>query len=1091
MDRRKRALLLIVAITGPAVLASSPSAANVVPSPTVEVWSNATRADGVQAVQIDPGGQVEIRWKGFTPNMPVVITQCRHPDFVALYLSARWNNGLFHCAHQTRRYAQTGANGEGSLSAGFKAGTFNQTQVSNYQGNSVFECNGATDPETGLESSCIVTVSECEWSQPLTFTKTGSVWQLVPNPRTDLADPALAAASRPVRIKNPNGVPVRTVNPAPPKPRVEVKAPEPLPTPQAPQDAPINGAGSVNISEVVTDWLVGVRAASPARDVSYLRGTSVLGASKLKQGFSSGFAQGSDFAITGLSHTREETGGEVAYAPISLTGLSIANGVEFGGLGLAGTRMSPDSVATMFGLNGQWSDSSFQGPTVNDNRGCGLPQLNKKAVLRAGQSAQNKVISSWLGATLPSGRFAELYESAPGDLVLDPRAVAFDQTSADNGAIAAEYIATLGGKGVNRIEVDGKTYQESNETKQLDGMLGFTDATQVAAAKANGYVINSAPVKNAAGRYVLPTKEAVLDAFGTMTRNADGTYSPVFDRADRPDAYPLPMVHYVMVPKADASGRNPLPPAKRKTLAAFIEYAISDAGQHKLAELGAPALPQQLRAQAEEVVRMLRTPDPEQPPAPRHPPRRPRPRPARPGLLPHALVVQPRGQRRRPERSRRRRRPAHADRDPAGHRQPEPQARQVPHLDPVLDTEPEHAPAAGSPGDNIQPIADSGTPPETPPAASEPDPAILAVPSPGVSTTVTPVAQSSGEGSVRGGVIPRPRGCCPRGSSPRSARSACCSAAAGAGTRSSEAGDATATRRARARPRLLRHDEREHGPGLPGQPGGAGRHATGGRGGAGGRGRAARRPPEHAGARRGPGRAAHPGEHGGQVTSRAAGAGRHAAHAVRRRHERPRGVGQRASAPPVRPRRARLAAGPSGRAAVRRAVPARHAGHAGHAPDAELADQPPAAADAHVPGARSPGSGAAGRRSRAGPAAAARGRPQRWWRLHRVSGRAAGSGASVLSGGGSAVLRVSGDAGTGRAAAAAAQAHDPAGAAQARPSAGDGHHDRRCAAARVLVLRLLVRPPDVRAQPADHARPAQRRLQGVRHDRRRAHGRGP
>ncbi|GAA3643503.1 hypothetical protein GCM10022224_002380 [Nonomuraea antimicrobica] len=755
MDRRKRALLLIVAITGPAVLASSPSAANVVPSPTVEVWSNATRADGVQAVQIDPGGQVEIRWKGFTPNMPVVITQCRHPDFVALYLSARWNNGLFHCAHQTRRYAQTGANGEGSLSAGFKAGTFNQTQVSNYQGNSVFECNGATDPETGLESSCIVTVSECEWSQPLTFTKTGSVWQLVPNPRTDLADPALAAASRPVRIKNPNGVPVRTVNPAPPKPRVEVKAPEPLPTPQAPQDAPINGAGSVNISEVVTDWLVGVRAASPARDVSYLRGTSVLGASKLKQGFSSGFAQGSDFAITGLSHTREETGGEVAYAPISLTGLSIANGVEFGGLGLAGTRMSPDSVATMFGLNGQWSDSSFQGPTVNDNRGCGLPQLNKKAVLRAGQSAQNKVISSWLGATLPSGRFAELYESAPGDLVLDPRAVAFDQTSADNGAIAAEYIATLGGKGVNRIEVDGKTYQESNETKQLDGMLGFTDATQVAAAKANGYVINSAPVKNAAGRYVLPTKEAVLDAFGTMTRNADGTYSPVFDRADRPDAYPLPMVHYVMVPKADASGRNPLPPAKRKTLAAFIEYAISDAGQHKLAELGAPALPQQLRAQAEEVVRMLRTPDPEQPPGTTSPTptssptpsstRSPSPTPSSSnpggngggqngpgddGDLPTPTVTQ------RVTVS------------------PSPKPAKSPTSTPSSTQSRSTPPAAGSPGDNIQPIADSGTPPETPPAASEPDPAILAVPSPGVSTTVTPVAQSSGEGSVRGGVIP-------------------------------------------------------------------------------------------------------------------------------------------------------------------------------------------------------------------------------------------------------------------------------------------------------------------------------------------------
>ncbi|PZG45692.1 hypothetical protein C1I98_15185, partial [Spongiactinospora gelatinilytica] len=613
MARRTRALLLTFALTSPALLAAAPGPARFAPAPTVEIWLDAeTRADGVPSVELDPDQQVEIRWKGFTPGTRVVISQCRTPDLVGLFGLPSWGAGMFHCAHQIRRYAQTGADGEGKLSTVITTGMFQQTIISRGRGNEPFGCNGEYKGEE-WESACVVTVSECEWDQPLTLTQDGTDWKLVPSPRTDLADPALAAASENLRFSNPDGVPVMTDWPPPPPMRVEVKVPDPLPIPERPEGAPISGAGSVNLSEVITDWLISIRRRTPARDVSYLRGTSVFGAGKLKQGFAGGFAEGADFAVVGTGLTPEETGGAVAYAPIALTGLSIANGVEYGGLGLATTRMSAASVTELLGLGTSlWSDSTLKGPTVDDNRGCGLPTLDARIVPRAGQSAQNKLISSWLAASLPPGRFAEVFSSEPGDLWLRPKANG-EMYSAENGATAAEYIATLGGKGIKLVQADGKTYQESNAEKQNIGALGFTDITQVAAAREKGYVINSAPVKNAAGRYVLPTKEALLAAFETMTKNADGTYTPVFDRAGEADAYPLPMIHYIAVPAADASGRNPLPLEKRKTLAAFIEHLISDAGQAKAAELGAPALPRRLREQSEEVVRMLLEPGPESP----------------------------------------------------------------------------------------------------------------------------------------------------------------------------------------------------------------------------------------------------------------------------------------------------------------------------------------------------------------------------------------------------------------------------------------------------------------------------------------------
>ncbi|MFI9553886.1 substrate-binding domain-containing protein [Nonomuraea endophytica] len=620
MATRLRAVLFTtVALATLVTSQPAPTAATVAADPTVEVWANeTTRMDGVFKEQAAPDQDLEIRWKGFTPNTRVVIAQCLTPiRAVNVYGAQSWNNGLPYCAHQTRLFGQTGADGTGKLVRPAKSAIFSSVTVSdNNQGTSPraslqFECSAQND------SSCAIVVSECEWAQPLKLVKVtpASPWTLQPTPPSGVPDPAVAAASGFLRFKNgSDGQPARPVMPAPPLPRVEVKAPEPLPVPNNPVGAPVNGAGSVNISHVLTNWITSIRRQSEARDVSYIRGTSTFGAARLKQGFDSGFSSGADFAITGAAFPREEIGGDVAYAPISLTALALANGVEYGGLGLTGVKMSPEAFADLIAManpttGGDWAGTTFQGPTNADNRGCGLPLMAGRSVPRSGQSTQNQVISSWLGATLPAGRFGELFESQPGEMWLRIKRTG-NTSSAENGGQSAEYIATLGGKGVQRVEEDGKIYQVSGPAKKQEGAVGFPDVTEMEAAREKGYVINASPVKNAAGQYVLPTKDAILEAFGTMTKNADGTYSPVFTRADKPGAYPLPMVHYLAVPKADTSGKNPLPADRRKTLAAFIEYAVGDPAQHTIDELGAPALPAALRDQAKQVAEMLKRPDP-------------------------------------------------------------------------------------------------------------------------------------------------------------------------------------------------------------------------------------------------------------------------------------------------------------------------------------------------------------------------------------------------------------------------------------------------------------------------------------------------
>ncbi|RAY11385.1 hypothetical protein DPM19_30645 [Actinomadura craniellae] len=600
-------------------------AAQAVGEPVVEVWTAAadgTRIDGKNTARVTPGQTVNVRWSGFRPNSTVVISQCLAP------IAAKNNYGAVswvydrYCAHQTRFRANTGPDGTGTASYPVKVGKYAPVVITDTGNSEVqnesFKCNGQADGP--VTNDCVVVVSECEWSQPLElFQVTGQPVTLRPRaPRPGVTDPSVAAASSWIKFGgNPDGTPATTLFPAPEWPRLPdpPQPPELPPLGGDPVGAPIQGAGSVNTGTLLDAWLAGVRRLAQPADVDFIRGTSFFGAEQLRAGFQSGFTAGADYAVTGVPFTAEEAGGAVVYAPISLTALAVAYAAEYGGTGLNDIRLAPDALAMMLGdgdgvASGNWSDGpTIPGPTGADNGGCDLPVLTTQPIYRSGKSAQNQVLSSWLSATLPAERFRTFFVSEPGSAELSPTRAAASRSS-ENGSQGAYNIATRFGKAVAADPNNPGDVARARTERLRVGPVGYTDVTEVGIIREKGLPLPVAPLKNAAGKYAAPTKESILDAYAVMRRAADGTLAPTFDHPDRPGMYPLPMAHYLAVPRTDAQGANPMPIAKRKTLAAFIQYAVGDDAQRRVEELGGVPLPEELRKQARDVAAMLLRPDP-------------------------------------------------------------------------------------------------------------------------------------------------------------------------------------------------------------------------------------------------------------------------------------------------------------------------------------------------------------------------------------------------------------------------------------------------------------------------------------------------
>ncbi|GAA0398484.1 hypothetical protein Acor_34270 [Acrocarpospora corrugata] len=621
--RRTIAALGAIAVAA-AVLTLPPptptSAAVAAEVPTVEVWTAPTggaRADGPGVVDLDPDQTVTVRWRNFAPNTPVSLTQCINPSRMYFSITGQlpiWDDRK-GCAHQTRVRGLTGPDGTGSAAFPIRVGILDASVISEWENggraaNLPFPCNGQnkTRPQ---ELTCTIVVSECEWSQPL---------DLVPDPAPPIArtratapgDPAgtaVAAVSGLLRFKNDAaGAPINTHIPPlepPPVPEPEIPPlPDPPTTPRL--GDPVSLSGSSNIAAVIEAWTEGALQLPQHVDISVTRSTSELGAASLKAGFDSSFARGADFTVTSVPFDALDTpdsdavSGRVAYAPISLTALAIANSAEYAGTIVRDARLDADTVARMF--NGDSGETTTHvpgwgwlgGPTrptllSTHNRGCELPP--KKTVnrgVRLGASGQSQLLSQWLSANLTSDQYGKLFETPPGSTRLVPLYPGYSGYifGWEAGERVASRYGTVKDDDPNAARVRGET-----------GGLGYLDITEVGALAERGFPLGVSPLRNAASAYVAPNTTSILAGFGLMTERPDGTRAPKFDAPAAVGAYPMPMVHYLAVPANGSDGGNVLPEGKRRAIAGFLRYVVGDVAQARVAELGGTKLPEALKAQ--------------------------------------------------------------------------------------------------------------------------------------------------------------------------------------------------------------------------------------------------------------------------------------------------------------------------------------------------------------------------------------------------------------------------------------------------------------------------------------------------------------
>jgi len=138
--------------------------------------------------------------------------------------------------------------------------------------------------------------------------------------------------------------------------------------------------------------------------------------------------------------------------------------------------------------------------------------------------------------------------------------------------------------------------------------------TDLATAKEMG--LTPVAIRNAAGKYVLPTAASLAAAVPTMTKQADGTLLPNPASTANPDAYPLSFVEYALAPAAPlvstagaerlagpggAAAATTTPrTASQALLASWLTYATG-AGQSNLPPGFAP-LTADLQAQATKAI---------------------------------------------------------------------------------------------------------------------------------------------------------------------------------------------------------------------------------------------------------------------------------------------------------------------------------------------------------------------------------------------------------------------------------------------------------------------------------------------------------
>ena len=321
------------------------------------------------------------------------------------------------------------------------------------------------------------------------------------------------------------------------------------PVPGANDAAVISGAGATFPATLVQEWIKHYTVLAPGVTINYQPIGSGAGIQQLT-------SKTVDFAGSDVPLKESEvaaTGGPGAVVQVPWTAGGVA--VEYNLPGVDGLRLSPDALAGIFaGRITRWNDPAIK----DDNPRVSLPAEGIQVVHRSDGSGTTQVFTEYLAAVAP-----EIWTFPSGK----------------------DWPAGTAGTGAKGS--DGVTAA----VKQSVGAIGYAEPSFPKQAG-----LGIATVRNAAGRFVGPTAEAVSAALASATVRPEGTLTLNFAPVS-PAAYPISSASYLLF------YRSMPDPAKETALRHFAEWALTE-GQELAEGLDYAPLPEPVQVIALAAVKL-------------------------------------------------------------------------------------------------------------------------------------------------------------------------------------------------------------------------------------------------------------------------------------------------------------------------------------------------------------------------------------------------------------------------------------------------------------------------------------------------------
>ena len=268
-----------------------------------------------------------------------------------------------------------------------------------------------------------------------------------------------------------------------------------------------------------------------------------------------------DFGATDGPMTMEQmtaVQGKVLHIPTVLGAVVLTYNLP--SLGTTQLKLDGPVVADIFlGKVPKWNDRRIAG----SNPGVSLPNVDILVAHRSDGSGTSYIFTDFLS------KVSSEWKEKVGN------------------ATAVNWPAGLGAKGNEGV---------TQQVKQTEGSIGYVELIYAVANKL-GY----AQVKNAAGKFVVPSLESVTTAAASAKFDAKTDFRVSITNAPGADSYPISSFTWLLV-RPDTKD-----PAKAKALKTFLDWMITDEAQKMATDLQYAPLPKPVVALVAERLKTLKS----------------------------------------------------------------------------------------------------------------------------------------------------------------------------------------------------------------------------------------------------------------------------------------------------------------------------------------------------------------------------------------------------------------------------------------------------------------------------------------------------